>query len=396
MLDLGWLQAEPPPRHGLQVGVGQDPRVTALQQTINTILSKVGAAPGAPASVPQSGTVDAATCAAITDIINRMGSIQWVTQVSPTMTVPLVQDPSVFAAAVKACVAWPPKPTQPPKGFPHTYDVKSGDTLITIGQQFGKTFWQTLQEANPFISTLGGSSPIPVNVLWLPMNWKKPGLTVPSSISLPVDKKLSKVAPPPQTGIPFLPFSLPAFPAGIDPAVSLQAIAALQSAATACPSLAQPNSDLHHAAMAFATFAAVSVALDGNGQEALATLQEQLNAMCPAWRTTVPGVPMPGAPPPSHPISGLLNQLVLLLGAAATTGDLTQLPALAQQAEQASLPETAVQINRLVENPPVAQEAAQESGAEGDTAAAGKKGIGGAAIAAVVVIGGAILYFVMK
>jgi LysM domain len=377
MLDFGFLGA-----------AASDARVTTLQQQLNVLLGQIG-----QPSIPTSGAIGPSTCAAIGSVVDQMGSVRWVNQVSPTMTTKVVQDPAVFAAAVNSCLQWPPKATAPPRGFPHTYDVQSGDTLTKIATQFGKSFWQVLRTTNPFLGSLGESAPVPANTLWLPMNWPSPGFVAPSTISLPIEKQLGGVTQP-----PLLPFTLPPFPAGVSPAVSLQAIAALQQAATACPSLAAPNSSLHHAAMAFATFAAVSVALGGDGAEALATLQEQLNAMCPDWRTTVPGPPqLPDVGAIQSPVIPLLNQLVLLLGAAASTGNLNQLPALAEQAQQASLPKTAEQITRLVENPPVAKDAAQESGAgSGSTTSETKSSYGAAAYVAAVVIGGTILYFALK
>lgn len=197
--------------------------------------------------------------------------------------------------------------------------------------------------------------------------------------------------------VPGIPFPVPVPPAGISPQVGLQAIAALQKAATACPSIAAPNGPLQHAAMAFATFAAVSVSLQGTGEESLATLEEQLDAMCPAWRTAVPGQApaTPSFPPFSHPLSGLLNQLVLLLGAAASTGDLSQLPALAQQATGMGLPKTSEQITRLVENPPVAPDETAPPPEEPPPASE-KKGMGGAAVIAVVLIAGTVLFFAVK
>jgi hypothetical protein len=84
---------------------------------------------------------------------------------------------------------------------------------------------------------------------------------------------------------------------------------------------------------------------------------------------------------------------VLLLGAAASTGDLSQLPALAQQASGMGLPKTSAQITRLVENPPVAPETPPPP--EGEKATSEKKGMG-AAVIAVVLIAGTVLFFAVK
>lgn len=151
---------------------------------------------------------------------------------------------------------------------------------------------------------------------------------------------------PPVSGIPNIPFPLPQIP-GASPALLLRAIDALSKAGAACPQLATVGGPLQHAATAFAAFAALSISLGGDGSENLAALEQQLDALCPTWRSTSPSAPVPMPGPALPAASGDVATILTRLTVALTAGAFQQLPDLATQATSIGLPLLAQEINRF-------------------------------------------------
>lgn len=386
-----------------------DDRVATLQGQINTLLGQI---PGSR-PIEATGVVDQATCQALAGLINSMDSIRWAVQFSATQVNPVIAPSAVFAEAVALCSQWPPKPdVPPPTFFPHSWEIKPGDTLESIGQAVGRVDWQSLLNANPFLQplnlektdnlmsfTLPGSSGLrTVSRLWLPRSWPtQSGGLRPNTLNLPTDFirvpefPTGPIDPTLGQNIPRLPFPLPPIP-GAQPALVLVAINNLTKAGVACPDLAVVNGPLQHAAMAFSAFATVSIAMGGSGQENLDMLEEQLDNLCPQWRSTSPEQPVPGggAPPPLQAprVANLLAQLVLVLAGGATT--LSQLPAVADAATSAGLPKLSGNIKQFAAAQGVGEEPPIGPPPEPPTTEAPpkkKKGIGGLALVALAVVG---------
>lgn len=135
-----------------------------------------------------------------------------------------------------------------------------------------------------------------------------------------------------------LPFPTPPMP-GVDAAIATSAMDSIRKAALTCPQLAVPGGPLQNAAVIFGIFASTS-----DQQQALNTLQGELDRICPNWRGRDLGTPP--SPPPTLPTdSGSITELLGQLASALLSGAVNELPNLSQRAKDLGLDDLAQDID---------------------------------------------------